>query len=329
MELLIKRYRVLKAVSLLQPTGRRSISFYLDLTERTVRNEIELLNRQKLIETTKSGMFITEEGMEILEKLEPLTKEYLGISVLEQQVKDILKVKQVIIVQGNCDENEEIKKEIGNAAAKVFLAQIQKESVISITGGSTVAEFVESIPEFSMPMAKLVVPARGSIGRRLEYQSNTLTALLAAKLKSEYKLLNFPDTMSTKTLNEIKNEPEIQDALNRLQQASILIVGIGNALEMAKKRHVSDTIYDFLVRKEAVAEAFGYYFDANGEIVYISRSISIKLENISKISSLIAVAGGAQKGASIISVAKNISNGIVVIDEGAATEIIKLSMKEK
>lgn len=327
LDIFLKRYQILKTIYLLQPTGRRSVSQYFQFSERAVRNEIEKLNEQKLIEITKIGMMITAEGIEVLGKLEDITKELLGISLLEQSIKEALSIKEVFIVQGNCDENNTIKKEIGCAASKLFVKNANETSIIAITGGSTMAKFVEEMPTFSCKKAKLIVPARGSIGRNLEYQSNTLAAGLAQKLKADYKLFNIADNVSEKVFQEIKNEPDIQEIFLRMQQADILIFGIGNALEMAKKRHVSESVYKLLLEKKAVAEAFGYYFDEQGKIVYISHSISIRLEDVNKISCLIAVAGGTQKAESILSISRNLKNCRIVMDEGAAHEILKILNK--
>lgn len=328
-DIFLKRYQILKTIYLLQPTGRRSVSEYLQFSERTVRNEIEKLNEQKLIEIAKIGMIITPDGLKVLEELEDITKELLGISLLEQSLKEALNIKEIFIVQGNCDENNNIKKEIGCAASKLFIKNVTENSIVAITGGSTMAKFAEETPSFSYKKAKLIVPARGSIGRKLEYQCNTLAAGLAEKLKADYKLLNIPDNVSEKIFHEIKNEPDIQEILLRMRQADILVFGIGNALEMAKKRHVSESVYKLLVEKKAAAEAFGYYFDCNGTIVYISHSISIRLEDVNKIPCLIAVAGGTQKAVSILSISRNLKNCRMVIDEGAAYEILKILGKEE
>ena len=63
-EEMIKRYRVLKTVRLLQPCGRRLVVLSLGMTERTVRSEIERLSAQALVHISKIGMSLTEEGMD-------------------------------------------------------------------------------------------------------------------------------------------------------------------------------------------------------------------------------------------------------------------------
>ena len=53
MTALVRRYRILRAIRLLQPVGRRTISLSLDFSERTVRNETEKLHMQQLIAVSR------------------------------------------------------------------------------------------------------------------------------------------------------------------------------------------------------------------------------------------------------------------------------------
>ena len=87
-EELIKRYRVLKTVRLLQPCGRRLVVLSLGMTERTVRSEIERLSAQNLVHVSKIGMSLTEEGMEVLCGLESIFSALTGLSVLEEQLAE-------------------------------------------------------------------------------------------------------------------------------------------------------------------------------------------------------------------------------------------------
>lgn len=324
LSILVRRYHVLKTIKILQPTGRRSVAQYMDLSERIVRGEVDKLSEEGLIEIAKAGMSVTVSGNSVLDALEDFTSQILGISIMEAELEKLLGIRKIFVVQGSCEENENVKKEIGLVGAQVLLKNISPKSTVAITGGSTVEALVDSIPDFSSKRAKIVVPARGGVGHKIEQQADTLASRLAKKLGSEYMLLNIPDNLGEIALNEIKNEPNVQDALEEMEQANILLFGIGNALEMAEKRRLSDAIYDFLMRNGAIAEAFGYYFNQKGEIIYSARSIGISLEQVKKISNVIAVAGGAKKAKSIIAVTKVIKNITLIIDEGAAMEILKI-----
>ena len=188
-EEVIRRYRVLKTVRLLQPCGRRMVVLSLGMTERTVRSEIERFSVQKLVQVSKTGMTVTEEGIEVLEGLEGIFSAMTGLSMMEERLTSLLGVKHVFIAQGNSDESDRARKEIGQLAMRRLLECSNGESCIAITGGSTMQELVMAAPETAKPMAKMIVPARGSIGRRLELQADTLAVEVSAKCPSEYRSL--------------------------------------------------------------------------------------------------------------------------------------------
>lgn len=326
-EEIIKRYRVLKTVKLLQPCGRRMVVVSLGMTERTVRSEIERLSAQNLVHVSKIGMSLTEEGTEVLEGLEQIFSALTGLSVLEQRLTDALQAQKVFIAQGDSSNSERAQKEMGQLAARVLSERAMKEMRIAITGGTAMAELVQAAPEALTPMAKMVLPARGSIGRRLELQADTLAANLAGKLKSDYRLLHLPDNLSPHVLEEMKKDPDIAETINEMSRADILLMGVGNALEMAEKRHLDEKICIYLRQQQAVAEACGYYFDAEGKVVYETRSIGVDFSDIQKMQCVIVVAGGRNKAESLLAVSRSIANGIFVTDEGAALEMLRLAGK--
>ena len=247
-EEMIKRYRVLKTVRLLQPCGRRLVVLSLGMTERTVRSEIERLSAQALVHISKIGMSLTEEGMEVLEGLETIFSALTGLSILEERLTDALGAQKVFIAQGDSDSSERAKKEMGQLAARVLSENTTEDLRIAIAGGSAMAELVQAAPESAVPMAKMVLPARGSIGRRLELQADTLAARLAEKLQADYRLLHLPDNLSPRVLEEMKKDPDISETIAEMEQANILLLGVGNALELAEKRRLDEAVRKQLER---------------------------------------------------------------------------------
>lgn len=326
-EEMIKRYRVLKAVQLLQPCGRRLVVLSLGMTERTVRSEIERLSAQNLVHISKIGMSLTEEGMEVLEGLEKVFSALTGLSVLEERLSKVLGAQKVYVAQGDSADNERTQKEMGQLAARALFENTQAGMRIAIAGGSAMAEMVAAVPEGLEQKAKMILPARGSIGRRLELQADTLAAKLAEKLQADYRLLHLPDNLSPRVLEEMKADPDIAETIREMEQADILLLGVGNALEMAEKRHLSPNIRKHLEQEAAVAEACGYYFDASGKVVYETRSIGIDFNQVHQMDCIIVVAGGRKKAESLLAVSRSIPNGIFVTDEEAAAEMLRLAGK--
>ncbi|UZM98931.1 hypothetical protein OL548_32625 [Lysinibacillus sp. MHQ-1] len=66
--LLQSRYRILQAVQLMQPIGRRTLADSLKMTEREIRKETDILREQGLLDSQKSGMVCTDDGEEVIEK---------------------------------------------------------------------------------------------------------------------------------------------------------------------------------------------------------------------------------------------------------------------
>ena len=87
-EIMTKRYSILRQIYLCETIGRRSFAGVLKLSERVIRSETEVLREQGLIKVETSGMTITEEGIELLEQLKDTMNEVMGLSTLQEKVKN-------------------------------------------------------------------------------------------------------------------------------------------------------------------------------------------------------------------------------------------------
>ncbi len=322
-EVLDKRYSILRTIYYNQPIGRRVLANQLDLSERIVRTEINFLKTQNLIEINTPGMTVTEEGQEIVDKLKDFIHEIKGLSDIEENIKSFLGLKDVIIVPGDVKKNKTILKEIGKATANYLKSVIKDNNIIALTGGNTIKEFVEAMPKISNLSKVLVLPARGGMGRKVEIQANTLAASLAQKLNGSYKLLHIPENLSLRLLDTLLKEKEIKEVVDNIRKADILIYGIGEALVMAEKRDLSKEEYDNLKNIGAVGEAFGCYFNKESEVVSENTSIGININEARKINTHIAVAAGENKVDAIIATMMNNHNAVLVTDEAAGRSIVE------
>ncbi len=322
-DILEKRYNVLRTIYHNQPIGRRVLANQLNLGERIVRNEISFLKSQNLIDINTPGMTVTLEGQEIVNKLKEFIHEIKGLADVESTVKDLLGLKDVVIVPGDSIENQAVLKELGKATATYLKAIIKKDNIIALTGGTTIKEVVDSFPKQSSQSDILVLPARGGMGKKLESQANNLAANLAEKLNGSYRMLHIPENVSLEVLDSLLKEPDIKEVIDYIHKADILIYGIGNALEMAQKRNISKEQVEKLFQLQAVGEAFGCYFNKNSEVVLENTSIGIKTSDAKKINTHIAVAAGTNKVESIISAAKNNKNAVLFTDEATGRKIIE------
>lgn len=323
LEIMQRRYKILQHISLMQPIGRRNLAYSLGWTERVLRAEVDFLKQQDLIDVETIGMKLTDEGYKVLHKVSPYIKNLFGLSELEQKLQKALNLPRVVVVAGDSDQEEIVRKEMGRAVANIFRMHVQEDDIVAMTGGSTVAEVAERITEYPQLQKVLFVPARGSVGEHHEYQANTIVSKMAKKTGGKYQLFYVPDILSEEAYNSLMNEEHIQEALKIIRSANILIHGIGNADVMAKKRGVSNEVLKILNKERAIGEAFGYYFAEGGEIVYKMNTLGISLEDLDKIPNVIAVAGGKSKANAILSVLKYNFKQTLVTDEAAAKEILQ------
>ena len=322
-KLLERRYAILSAIFNHQPIGRRTLSMKLGLGERIVRGDLDFFKSMNLIAISTPGVVLTEDGINMLNNLRAFVSEIKGLEEIEKILKNELGYKKIIVVPGDSDKDPNVKKELGNAAAIYLSSIIKHKDIIAITGGSTIKEIVTAFPKMEYKDIVLV-PARGSLGKIFDIQSNNLVAALAEKLGASYKLLNVPDNLSRESLDVILKEKEIKEVVELTKKAEILILGIGRADKMAERRGLPKEEIKALIEEGAVGEAFGTYFGKNGKVIRKINSVGISMEDYSKVSNIIAVTGGSSKAEAIESVRLNNENAVLVTDEGAARKIVSI-----
>jgi len=329
-EALHRRYKLLKTIQLMQPVGRRLLSNKLTIGEKTVRSDTDYFREEGYVNVTSGGMILTEEGVDLLETLKDVMKEFEGIREIEDKLKKIIGCKEILVVSGNTDIEPEAMSNIGRSAAKLLQGMIEDESVVAITGGHTMKSVIKHIKTGGIDVKNaLIVPARGSLGNNVETQANTLVEALAKKLECHYKLLNLPDNLSEKAIESVSKDPNIKKVIKDIRKANIIVFGIGNAKKMAYRRDLNKKVLKILNDKKAVAEALGYYFNRDGKMVYDSKTIGFHLEEFEKSIHPIAVAGGESKALSILSVRKFIKNGSLILDEACAVKVLELAKEFK
>ncbi|MEH7128213.1 MULTISPECIES: sugar-binding transcriptional regulator [Neobacillus] len=324
LQVLQKRYSILRYIGFMQPVGRRSLAVSLGYTERVLRGEVDFLKEQNLIYTNNVGMSLTTEGKNLLEDLEGFMRELKGIDVMELELKHKLGIKKVIIVPGDSDESLMVKGELGKASAVCMKKLLSGKNIIAVTGGSTMAAVAERLSPELTQKDLLFVPARGGVGEDVQNQANTICSIMSRNTHSKHRVFYVPDQVSTDIYESLIKEPDIHEVLKLIKSASMVLHGIGDAITMAERRKSNPEILNMLESSKAVGEAFGYYFNEQGEIVHKVLTIGLQLENLVGIPNVIAVAGGNSKAKAIKAYLKQApASTILITDEGAARSLLK------
>ncbi|QLK85549.1 sugar-binding transcriptional regulator [Staphylococcus sp. 17KM0847] len=322
-----RRFSILTAIQKYQPVGRRTLSEMLNLTERVLRSETDLLKHQDLILVKPTGMTLTSEGVDVVGQLSDYFNHYSDYHQLAQFIRKHYGIKEVHVIPGNSDTDLSVKVELGRITGQLLEKQLYEEAIVSITGGSTMASVSDAMTE--LPFSVLFVPARGGLGENVIFQANTICSTMARRTGGSYTTLYVPDQVSEQTYQNLMQEPSVIQTLDRIRQSQFIVHGIGDALKMAKRRQSSSEVVIKLQHHNAVGEAFGYYFNQQGEIIHKVKTIGLQLEEVQSKQHIFAVAGGASKGNAIkayLEIAPK--NTTLITDESAAKIITQGLLKQ-
>lgn len=328
-DLLVQRYQILRQVSHEYPIGRRALAAKLGLSERVLRSQVDFLKKIGLLNFSATGMSVTDEGMDILKELADYVRKLQDISFLEKSLSEALKIGKVVIIPGDSDQEEVVKREIGRSAAGILskLLSDGKRHIVAVSGGTTMAALAANISG-SQPNT-VVVPARGGLGDNVELQANTIATVLAQKMGASYRQLYVPDSVSEDILNSIlKEDIGVRAVVDVIKHADILVHGVGRAGVMAKHRRLPPDVIRKLNDDGAVGEAFGQYCALDGRQVYMTNNAGLMLQDLQHIGTIIGIAGGKSKAAAILSVIRASRQDILITDEAAAREMIRMSAEE-
>lgn len=324
-----KRYQILRSIRLTEPVGRRTLAGMLGMTERVLRSEAEFLKSQQLVDVKTAGMMVTEKGLKLLDELDEMMSNLSGIQQLEHELKRLMGIEEAIVVPGDSDTAMFAKEELGKACADRLKSLLNKDNIIAVTGGTTMTSTAEMLTdELGEKRNLLFVPARGGIGEDVKNQANVICATMAENTGGSHRVLYVPDQVGREVYESLLKEPAIKEILQLIKSANIVLHGIGDAITMAGRRRTSASSMKKIIEENAVGEAFGYYFNENGEIVHKVPTIGIQISDLHSGRKVIAVAGGKSKAKAIKAYMKSAPQRTVLItDEGAAREILKEHLK--
>lgn len=324
------RYNILHHIAGSQPAGRRTLAAALGHSERVMRDELDVLVRQGLAAVTARGVMLTPAGEELLQVLAPYLRRHQELDELARFLTRQLPVTAVVISAGDSASDAAARRELGHTAARVLERLTPSEAVVAISGGTTMAQVAQAV-SFTRPNA-VVVPSRGGLGEQLEYQANTIAAVLASRLQARYHQLYVPDGLSPAAMRVVAdNDTRVKATVDLIRLAHVLLHGIGQAQVMAERRGLSPALVQHLLAQGAVGEALGYYYDLSGQVVYSTDSIGLSLGDMANIRAVIAVAGGAAKATAIVAVLRG-RNGqrrppVTLVTDAAAAQAMQSLIK--
>ncbi|GAB2546165.1 sugar-binding transcriptional regulator [Gracilibacillus alcaliphilus] len=236
-------------------------------------------------------------------------------------------LREVIIIPSV--DSDILKQKLGAATSKYLLRLIKGKEIIGVSSGTTLNEVVKLTESNRKFPEVLFVPLVGGSGNeRMDIHSNHIVAQFAMNLSTGYRLLHAPVMVDSSEAKEIIiNQSEIRKIFDMGSRADIAIVGIGGspAHSTMVKTYFDQEEGDF---GDAIGDICYNFINEHGHTAnheWNKRVISLNLDKLKQIPSVIGVAGGAEKVTAIHAALKGKLVDVLITDEETAAQIIDLS----
>ncbi len=165
-------------------------------------------------------------------------------------------------------------------AAKQFSTKIGEGKIVAVTGGSTIASIPLHIEKFNDTNELLFIAARGGVGDDIGLQANVIAASFAEACGGTYSTFYYPESLSEEAHEAFRKEPSVLKMIELYETTDCVLHGIGDAQTMATMRNSPTEEQDMIQDNGAKGEAFGYYFDQDGNVVHRLRTVGIQTEHL-------------------------------------------------
>jgi len=321
------RALIMERIHAAEPIGRRSLAEALELPEREVRKAADALKAEGLITLTASGMQLTPAGHALMPEVLAMCQLFSGLHQVEDQLREQLKLPQVLVVAGDADNEPHVLRSIGQAVAGVVGRVVKDGMILAVSGGTTMVAVAHAMSPTAQGIT--VVPARGGFGSLAETQADAVASEMARHMNAQCRLMHLPEGMDQETLSKAAKLPGVADTLRMMRNADVIIFGVGRADETAEKRGLDTAQLRMLERSQAVGEVLGDFISLDGQVVYRSGTLSKDLMADKPDATRIMAAGGRRKARAILAAVRSHPPHVLVIDEGSARAIAQYAKETK
>lgn len=252
---------------------------------------------------------------------------------LEVSLTRYLGLKNPIVIKTiRGSKVKDLRYTVAHFAAGDVAQVISGVQSVAIAGGRTLQELCQQLKEPSNRSGLAVVQAMGNVGSTPSaYDALELGRHLAAAWGGSFYMLNTPVLLpDVATRDAIMSLGENQQVSRRFQKCDLALVGVGTLQNsMFTERGIfTDRDMKTLVQAKAVGEICGRFFDADGhecETTFRDRVASIKLEQLQKMSQVIAVTTGADRAEALHAAISGDIIKSIIIDDAGAQALLKFS----
>jgi DNA-binding transcriptional regulator LsrR (DeoR family) len=254
---------------------------------------------------------------------------------LEEALESRFDLKEAIVVDSVNNNEDQIARDLGAAAAYFLQLAIKPGEVIGISSWSAaLLEMINAMHPSKGSAESKVVQILGGLGNpAAQTHATHLTQRLASLIGGSAILLPAPGiTSSPEAKRVLMKESYVREATELFDHVDMVLVGIG-AVEPSKLLASSGNVFSAqeltqLQKQGAVGDICLQFFDAAGTPVKTplgERVIGITLPQIKKAKRVIALAGGKRKTNAILSALVGRWVNVLITDRYTAKAILDIT----
>ena len=222
---------------------------------------------------------------------------------------------------------------MGMLAAEFLDGFVTDGMILGVSYGRSIAAMREQLVP-SRHVAMTVVQILGALGMGNPLiEGPDLVRQIANLYGASYRYLYTPMIVeSEKTRDLLLREPIVQETLAIGRKADAVVMGIGahdaEASGLIWTGYLNKKDLTFLRSRGAVGHMCAQHFDRDGQVLDIDfnrRVISIGIEALREIETVVAIAGSAEKAEAILGALQGHYLDVLITDDHAARRVLSLS----
>ncbi|NLN28942.1 MAG: sugar-binding transcriptional regulator [Firmicutes bacterium] len=249
---------------------------------------------------------------------------------LRQRLETLYGLRQAAVVPAAWTD-EDLENALGEVGAEMLSRFMADAASVGVGWGVTVSAVVRHYP--AQPVAgSLVVGLLGGQPQLSGVNPGEIAKGLSRKLGGECYTVPAPCFVNSKeTRTILLGQPSIRQTLELAERVDLALVGVGTTMHNAtlvKAGFLSPSEMAQLRAMGAVGDILGHFFDDQGRIIeseFEDRVISLELERLRRIPTVLCVAGGTEKVRAIHAALKTGAIDALVTDEHVARELVALA----
>jgi deoxyribonucleoside regulator len=250
---------------------------------------------------------------------------------LEDRLTESFSLHRAHVLETNELADQVVLARLGMLGARVLRANLRPGDSLGVGWGSGVHATVSAVEPDPSVRARVIQLVGGLGSGNSEIDSGELARRLAEKLGGEYLALRAPLIVSPDVAAVLLHEPSVRDVLALAAGARVALVGVGTVdpqhSGLLRAGLMTEAQLRELAAKQIVGDICCHHIDIGGQVADAElnqRVVGIQAEALRAIPLVIAVAGGLGKAPAILGALRGNFVKILVTDEHAAREVLRL-----